>query len=209
MASYIGLSALDMVPVELSEANFRVIESVKARFIQTTLKVSASVAQPQDAEVEPVMLKEEILPERVVIEKISVDVPVLNPETRDVGELDRALLEGAVRYPGSGGLDDESNMFLFAHSTGYRTVRNQAFKSFNHLGDLKIGDVVSVYAQGVEYRYQVSSVAHVDSDDALVEFSVGKKTLTLSTCDSFGEKSDRFVVRADFVQRIGLQEQAI
>lgn len=207
-ASYTALSFLGMIPVELSEAHYRLIESVKSVFRtnQTEADVSTATSTSSPAVIEKV--NEIILPSRIAIPKIGVDTPVVNPETRDTGVLDRALLEGVVRYHGSGGLDDESNMFLFGHSTGYSTVRNQAFKAFNRLGELQIGDMISVDSGDMEYRYKVSSISHVDSDQALVELKTGKKMLTLSTCDSFGEKNDRFVVQAEFLQALPLPSAA-
>jgi len=205
-ASYLVLSSLDMVPLELSEANYRMTQKVKSSFFSPSVEISvAAVAGAEAPEVRD-SVKEQILPDHIFINKIGVDAKVLNPETRDTAVLDRALLEGVVRYPGSGGFDDNSNMFLFGHSTGYRIVQNQAFKSFNRLEELQIGDVVSITSGNTEYRYKVVSVSRVNKNEELVEFTSGKKMLTLSTCDSFGEKSDRFVVRAEFVQGLPRSE---
>lgn len=202
VASYLILSSLDMVPVELSEANYRAIHLVGSLTVSTSVESDATaVVSAQRQKVQPTV-KEQLLPERIMINKIGIDASVMNPETRDPVVLDQALLEGVVRYPGSGGLDDDSNMFLFGHSTGYQTVRNQVFKSLNRLGELQIGDTISVVAEGSTYQYKVILVSQVDKDEALVEFTTGKKMLTLSTCDSFGEKSDRFVVKAEFVQSL-------
>ena len=38
-----------------------------------------------------------------------------------------------------------------------------------------------------------------DKNEALVEFSNDVNMLTLSTCNSFGRKDDRYVVEADLV----------
>jgi LPXTG-site transpeptidase (sortase) family protein len=118
--------------------------------------------------------------------------------------LDQALLTGVVRFPGSGGLDDESNMLLFGHSTSFRTVHNSAFKSFNRLGELQIGDSITIQSGDLEYRYKVVTVKLVDKNRELVEFATGEKRITLSTCDTFGERSDRFVVEAQFLQTVPL-----
>ena len=145
-------------------------------------------------------------PTRIVIEKIGVDVSVQNPQTRDIAELDKALLKGVVHYPGSGGPEDDSNMFLFGHSTTFRVVSNPAYKAFNNLEKLNIGDRVEVFAGNSVYLYKVTSVVLVGTDTALVEFSRGKKMLTLTTCNTFGGKSkeERIVVEAVYVSKIGL-----
>jgi LPXTG-site transpeptidase (sortase) family protein len=126
-------------------------------------------------------------PTRIVIERIGVDAIVANPNTANLKTLDDYLLQGAVRYPGSG-LIGYGNMFIFAHSTGFRVVQNQAFKAFNGLKDLVEGDIIKVYSGNQVYSYRVSSVRLVDSNAALVEFGGNKNMLTLSTCNSFGAK---------------------
>jgi LPXTG-site transpeptidase (sortase) family protein len=140
-------------------------------------------------------------PTRIVIAKIGVDATVANPNTTDANTLDDYLLQGAVRYPGSG-LLGAGNLFLFGHSTGIKVVHNQAYKTFNGLKDLMKGDMITVYSANKTYTYQVTSVIMVDQSKALVEFGNTKNMLTLSTCNTFGAKSDRYVVQADYISSI-------
>jgi len=143
------------------------------------------------------------LPERIVIDKIGVNTPVSNPDQSDNETLNGALLKGAVRYPGSGTLG-RGNMFIFGHSTGLRVVNNQAFKAFNRVRELNIGDQIRIFSKNMEYNYKVLSVKLVDSNTALVDFSRQETMLTLSTCNVFGQKQDRYVVEALFVKSIPL-----
>jgi LPXTG-site transpeptidase (sortase) family protein len=138
-------------------------------------------------------------PTRIVISKIGVDATVANPSTTNVTTLDEYLKQGAVRYPGSG-LLGVGNMFIFGHSTGIAVVHNQAYKTFNGLKDLKSGDVIKVYGETKTYTYRVATVTLVDQNKALVEFGNNKNMLTLSTCNTFGAKEERYVVEADLVQ---------
>ena len=138
-------------------------------------------------------------PLRVVIESVGIDAKVVNPASRDIQVLDEALREGVVHYPGSGALTDNSNVFLFGHSSYLPKVQNKAYQAFNNLQKVKIGDIVQVESEGRVYEYSVVSVSLAQASEALVELSEGKKRLTLSTCNSFGAKTERFVVEADFV----------
>jgi LPXTG-site transpeptidase (sortase) family protein len=140
------------------------------------------------------------LPERMEIPSLKKVLPVASPQSRDVAVLDKALLKAVVRYPGSGLLGKEGNLFVFGHSTGYRTVRNEYFKAFNGIQNLEQGSIIKLYGQGKVHLYKVTTVTHVDSNDALVDLRVapGERKLTLSTCDSFGAKTSRFVVEAVF-----------
>lgn len=138
-------------------------------------------------------------PTRIIIDAIGVDSVVSSPNSRDIDVLDEALLDGVVHYPGSALLNDDENMFLFGHSSRLPVVHNQAFKVFNRLSDLEEGQIIRVQGNGVENVYRVRSVELVNANEALVTFGEGEKQLTLSTCDSFGAKDDRFVVKADFI----------
>ncbi len=137
-------------------------------------------------------------PTRIVIDKIGVDATVANPNTTNAATLDDYLKEGAVRYPGSGSLG-AGNMFIFGHSTSIIVVHNQAYKTFNGLRDLKSGDVIKVYGASKIYEYRVTSVRLADSSEVLVKFDASKNMLTLSSCNTFGAKSERYVVEADYV----------
>ncbi len=137
------------------------------------------------------------LPLSIKIPKVNINSQIYNPENNDVKLLDNLLLKGVVRYPGSGLLGGEGNVFLFAHSTGIKIVNNQAFKAFNGLKNLKEGDSISVFSDKNEYIYKVISIKLVGADKELVEFNTNGKKLTLSTCNTFGAKIERYVVEAE------------
>lgn len=148
------------------------------------------VAEAQDGSSEPI---------RIVIDSVNIDWIVSSPESASIAVLDQALQEGVVHYPGSGTLSDTSNMFLFGHSSYLPVVYNPAYQVFNNLEKTQIGDYIRVYSNKAEYIYKVSSVSLVDASEAMVTFKTGEKKLTLSTCNSFGSKDERYVVEADFV----------
>lgn len=135
------------------------------------------------------------IPDKIRIPKIDVDTIIENPPSRDVATLDGALQRGAVYYPGSGTIE-QGNIFIFGHSTNWPVVRNQAYKTFNNLEDLQKGDQIEVISDGISYFYIVDSVKLIDANDAIVDFSQKDRKLTLSTCNTFGQKQDRYVVEA-------------
>lgn len=139
------------------------------------------------------------LPTKIEIPKINLSATVVNPATTDVAILDRELLKGAVHYPTSASLGETGNVVLFGHSSYLPIVKNQAYKIFNGIQKLVAGDVITVYSSSAAYTYRVRGVASESANDATIPLSISGKVLTLSTCDSFGAKTDRFVVVADFV----------
>lgn len=139
-------------------------------------------------------------PVKIAIPKISLSVSVQNPTALSVASLDQELLKGAVRYPTSAKLGEEGNMVLFGHSSYLPVVRNQAFKAFNGIQKLIAGDAVIVYSADRAYIYRVRTMEKESANGGGISLSVTGSVLTLATCDSFGEKTDRFVVTADFVE---------
>ena len=142
------------------------------------------------------IISNDSLPVRIVIPSIGVDTKIVNPESTNISLLDNELSKAPVRYPGSGTLSS-GNIFIFGHSTSFSVVHNPAYKVFNGIKTLKVGDNIIVYAlSGRNYNYSVTNVREVNKYDTKIDFSSDKPSLTLSTCDSFGQPTDRFVVSA-------------
>ncbi len=139
-------------------------------------------------------------PEWIEIPSIGVSAPVANPSSTETAILDSELGKGAVRYPTSAKLGEKGNVVLFGHSSYLPVVRNPAYKTFNGIQKLKNGQHITVYSSHTVYVYSVKSVRKEKAEEGAIPLSIAGKQLTLATCDSFGEKSDRFVVVADFVE---------
>ena len=159
-------------------------------------KGRVNVEAPHDARGE--------MPTHISIDKIGVNSLITNPISTDTRVLDTSLSQGAVRYPTSGMLG-VGNLFLFGHSTNHAIVNNQAYKTFNNLDKLSIGDQIVVESATHIYVYRVFSVRLTDANDALIQLKTGRNMLTLSTCNTFGQKQERFVIEADFVKVVQKQ----
>lgn len=145
------------------------------------------------------------LPTKLEIPAIGLSQRVGNPETTDVAKLDEALLSGPVRYPTSSNLGEAGNVIIFGHSSYLPIVHNQAFKAFDGIQKLKAGDLIEVTGQSHVYTYAVETVQTEDATVDAIPLDVQGSELTLATCDSFGEKSQRFVVTAKLVGTKALQ----
>lgn len=143
--------------------------------------------------------EKDVFPNRIVIDSVGINTVVNRPQSQNVEVLDQALTIGAVYYPGSGSLV-KGNAFIFGHSTSLSVVRNQAYKAFNNLKSVKVGDMIKVYGDdGNTYIYSAISTELVIEDTAIVEFDTDGRMITLSTCNTFGKKEERYVVKALFV----------
>ncbi len=199
LATIILLAGLGLVPSEFQSAtnNSGFLDKVK----------NAAISPITGGDSDPIIIPQAKYeyPNRIVIPAVGTDGAVKNPSSINIDVLDNALTEGAVRYPGSG-VPGIGNMFIFGHSTGFKIVQNNAYKIFNKIKNVKEGDEVQVFSDKNVYIYKVTTVEEVNKDETLVEFNTkGPAMLTLSTCDSFGSKTDRFVVKAVFDRVLALR----
>lgn len=177
-------------------ASFGVLSALD--FVPNPIVAKENSEEPLAASVSE-SLRDPELPTRIEIPAIKLDAKIANPTKTDVATLDAALLKSAVRYPTSAELGEEGNVILFGHSSYLPVVNNQNFKIFNELQNLKEGDRITVYGNETAYVYEVQTVSQEDATSAAIPLEVGAPTLTLATCDSFGKKTDRFVVVATLV----------
>lgn len=140
-------------------------------------------------------------PTHIEIPKAGVNISILNSDSTNTSILDEYLKKGVVRYPGSG-LLGQGNMLLFGHSSNWKTVQNSAYKALNNIWNLEIGDEIYVKSETTTYVYKVRSVKLLQASNVRVDFSNNENILTLSTCNTFGAKEDRYVVEADFDRKI-------
>ncbi|PCI90114.1 hypothetical protein COB18_01595 [Candidatus Kaiserbacteria bacterium] len=142
-----------------------------------------------------------VFPDRLIVKSLGIDLPVSNPQTRNIEALDAELKSAAVRYPDSATLGEQGgNVLLFGHSSRLPIVRNPLYKAFNDIEKLENGDIIEVVSGGDVYSYSVSNVyqASAASNDRIA-LSVPGHRITLLTCDSFGKRTDRWVVEAEFI----------
>lgn len=189
LMSYAILYAVDFIPEPLPQ--------------ESQVTSSTDILENENNNEDSILVGD-ITPKRIIIDVIGTDVNIVNPESQNIAVLDEALQRGVVHYPGSGNLEDNSNLFLFAHSSYLPVVHNELYRAFNGLNKLVRGDIIRVQSDRYEYRYAVVSVELVNADEALVELSNREKKLTLSTCNSFGSPGERFVVEANFLGRVAI-----
>ncbi len=175
--------ALDLLPEPSSEENALAASKTKA----LPAAPIVAIASPE-------------LPTEIEIPEIGLSEKVSNPTTTNVAALDHALLAGPVRYPSSSKLGEEGNVIIFGHSSYLPIVNNKAFKAFNGIQKLEKGDRIMVTGSAHVYVYAVESVKEESATNGAIPLAVDGSKLTLATCDSFGEKSDRFVVTATLVE---------
>lgn len=138
------------------------------------------------------------LPLSIEIPDNNIRTNIVSPDTTDIKILDNALKQGAVYYPGSG-FPGSNNLLVFGHSTGFKVVINKAYQVFNNIKNVKPGTLIYVKTQSTVHVYKTREVNKVSKYTSWIQFKSDTPILTLSTCDSFGKASDRYVLVADYV----------
>jgi LPXTG-site transpeptidase (sortase) family protein len=141
-----------------------------------------------------------VLPTSMYIKKLDRTIPILNPSSRAVSDLDTALLEGVVRHPDSAHMAQDGNVFILGHSSYLPSVMNKNFQAFNGIQDLAWGDKIEVTSDNHVLIYEVEKVYKASAEDVTVPVSGTGPRLTLATCNSFGGKDDRFIVEAKRIE---------
>lgn len=122
----------------------------------------------------------------VVIPSISLKYPLIH------GTLEEHLAKGIGHYAGSVYPGEGGNVIISGHRD---TV-------FRNLGDVKIGDTITINTSYGSYTYKASSTRIVDKDDRTVIVPSDKEMLTITTCYPFryiGSAPKRYILTAQFV----------
>jgi len=188
--TYAILYAVDFYPEPVEEDMVAVDDSSQVEEIEENL-----VVEPIEVE-EQVSPADTSLPVRIIFDMLDKEVPVLNPQSREIPALDEALLSGAVRHPDSADFSEDGNIFILAHSSYLPNVFNKNFQAFNGIQDLTWGDKIRVQSENIEYVYSVKRVYKAKASEVFVPETPGEARLTLATCNSFGSKDERYIVDA-------------
>lgn len=206
LISYALLAWADFLPEPVSKID----ESQKEEQIKITdpennneLKANTNTGKADnidDFQPEGPVIKEQTLPTMLVIDSLNKTVPVLNPSSRKVSDLDEALLDGIVRHPDSATLEQTGTVFILGHSSYLPFVNNGNFQALNGIQDLKWGDIVRLQSGEYEYVYQVDKVYKAKAQDTTVPIASETQRLVLATCNSFGSIDDRYMVEAELFE---------
>ena len=171
--------------------------------VQLAAESGQAAALTQEIMPEPasdeVTIGKDATPNRIIIDALNKEIPVLNPQSRTIADLDAALLNGAVRHPDSADFKREGNMLILGHSSYLPNVLNRNFQAFNGIQELTWGDLIRLQSDDMEYIYRVERVYEALASEVVVGHRWGTPMLTLATCNTFGAKEDRFIVEASLI----------
>ncbi|WP_322907449.1 class D sortase [Paenibacillus campi] len=121
----------------------------------------------------------------ITIPVIDVKLPIIEGATRD------NMRSAAVHISETSPLGTIGNFAVAAHRA------HKYGRLFNRLGEVKLGDVIQIEAQGRMYTYTVDHIQIVEPTDVAVLNANGKEQeLTLVTCDPLINPTHRLIVHA-------------
>jgi len=182
---------------------------------QSTVKPSAPikaqplpiVANPEAAKKQVPNLNAEIAPpdNRIIIERINQNVPVLQVSTEKLlkkdwsaleKEIQEALRHGVVHYPGTAYPGDKNNVVMTGHSSYFPWDPGRFKDVFALLHQTSLGDTIIVYHNQKKYLYKITEKKVVTPDQVDVLLQTGEDKLTLITCTPVGTNLKRLIVIA-------------
>lgn len=108
----------------------------------------------------------------------------------------KALQGGVAHFNGTAKPGENSNVFIFGHSSYYLWDAGDYKTIFKNLEDIKVGDEISLWYQKKEYKYKVTETKVVEPTEISVLKPTPEEQLTLMTCVPPGTAEKRLIVIA-------------
>lgn len=155
---------------------------------------------------EPVLevTQEKIEPNRLVVAKLRLDVPIVFVDKASEEVFQEALQNGVVHYPETAKIGELGNPFIFGHSSDYFWREGDYKTVFATLPEIEKGDlVIASDEEGTVFRYQVieTLVVSPDQTEYLSQYNYERKLLTLQTSYPVGTALRRFIVIAELIEK--------
>lgn len=134
----------------------------------------------------------------LVIPKLKLAAPIINPASPDEPDIQKALEEGVAHYPETAEPGELGNMYILGHSSDNPWAKGRFKQVFAGLPNLEIGDeIIAKNSTGQSFRYQVIKKKIVSAADlSALNQPSDRKLLTLQTSYPIGTSFKRLIVIA-------------
>ncbi len=150
--------------------------------------------------------------DRIIIPRIDQNLPIVKVSSESLikrdwsaleKEMQSALQDGVVHYPGTSLPGQTGNVVITGHSSYFPWDPGRFKDVFALLHEMVIGDKVVVYFEQDKYIYEVDDIKVVLPNDIEVLKQGPKDKLTLITCTPVGTNLKRLIVSAKPVSKNG------
>ncbi len=145
---------------------------------------------------------------RIIIPRIDQNIPIVRVSSENLIKRDWAALEndiqgalqdGVVHYPGTSLPGQKGNIVITGHSSYFPWDPGRFKDVFALLHDVVVEDRIVVYYNQKKYIYEVEDIQVVLPDDIRVLEQTESDQLTLITCTPIGTNLKRLIVVAKLI----------
>lgn len=148
----------------------------------------------------------------LIIPRLGLNVPIVIPKAdallmedwqRLEEDIQQALKDGVVHYPGTARPGQAGNFFVTGHSSYFPWAPGKYKSVFARLGELETGDEYWIFYGGEKYRYRIHDKREVKpSDVTVLDQPMGKRLSTLMTCTPVGTTLRRLILEAEEIDLV-------
>lgn len=173
-------------------------------------KLLTSSAAPGLTTIPPLNLEVYPADARLIIPRINQNVPVIGVKNENLiarrweqleADIQKALRNGVIHYPGTALPGDSGNVVLTGHSSYYAWDAGRFKDVFALLHDVKMGDKLVMYFNQKKFVYEVTGIKVALPKDVDVLAPTNFEQLTLITCTPIGTNLKRLIVTAKLVEK--------
>lgn len=144
--------------------------------------------------------------DRIIIPRINKNVPIVAVSTENLikrdwtaleSDIQGALQDGVVHYPGTAQAGEKGNVVITGHSSYFPWDPGRFKDVFALLHEIVVGDELIVYHDQKPFRYKVYKTQVVTPDQIEILTQEGDDRLTLITCTPVGTNLKRLIVLAE------------
>lgn len=146
---------------------------------------------------------------QLIIPKLGLTAPITTPEyeallredwTKLEKDIQDALEDGVVHYPGTAEAGQPGNFFITGHSSYYSWAPGNFKSIFAKLHLLNVGDEYYVYYKGDKHKYVITEKKEVQPNNVhVLDQPLDKRMSTLMTCTPVGTTLRRLILTAQEV----------
>ncbi|MFA6992658.1 MAG: sortase [Candidatus Gracilibacteria bacterium] len=170
--------------------------------VVNTLDMQKKQIPPLEMEVTPV-------DDRLIIPRIDQNIPIVKVSSKNLmaqdwnaleKDMQEALKDGVVHYPGTSVPGQTGNTVITGHSSYFPWDPGRFKDVFALLHKVVVGDEIVIYYDQQKYRYKVTEIKVVMPDNIDVLKQTPSQQLTLITCTPVGTNLKRLIVIAEPIE---------
>lgn len=197
--SYTGIVAQEQVQLN------KIADNTTPGIITKTVLETSSNVDIQKKQIPDLNLEIAPVDNRVIIPRINQNIPFVGVSSKNLvahdwnaleKDMQEALKDGVIHYPGTSLPGQHGNIVITGHSSYFPWDPGRFKDVFALLHQLKIGDKIVIYYNQEKYIYEVTEKKVVKPTEINILKQTPDDKLTLITCTPVGTNLNRLIVTA-------------